>query len=166
MSTRKKSVLKDWVADLPWKQQSILFSGLRGYDGEGPWLKHVHKWMRAVTQENADPSKGYMNTEARRLPDAMDVVEELEYKPCHYVHHLADALAVIAYGAPDPGDRYYAYEIHALIAEELFHFLPESEEIFRWRHRDKPDGVDPSPERPYDDRLHMEPHLPPGFKHV
>lgn len=160
-------VLLPWVQELPWKQQSILLSGLRGPDASKlASVKHVCKWIRAISQQNADPSKPYMNTDARRLPDAVDVVNELEYLPCHYVHHLADACAVIAYGAPSQNDRFYAYEIHALIAEELFHFVPESAEIFAWRHRDKPNGVDANPIKPYDDRRHMEEHLPKDYVHA
>lgn len=144
-------VLLDWVTRLPWKQQSILLSGLRGPDQDYlPNVKQVSKWMRAVSQNNADPSKGYMNT--IELPKLEALGKELEHSPCHFVHHLADALAVIAYGHPVPAVQRVAYAIHTYIAEEVFHFIPEPPAIFRWRHRDKPDGIDHEPVKPFDDR--------------
>ena len=145
------SVTLSWVQELPWKQQSILFSGLRGPDHDYcPNIKEVAKWMRSVTQENADPSKPYMNEIF--LPPVEELEKELEHSPCHFVHHFADALAVIAYSHPDEGVRLIAFGYHYYIAEEIFHFVPESPDIFKWRHRDKPGGVDTAPEKPYDDR--------------
>lgn len=159
------TVILPWVRHLPWKQQSILFSGLRGPDTmRCPAVKEMSKWMRAVSQQDADPSKPYM--QCRRLPDAMAVMEELEHLPAHFVHHFADAMAVIAYGHPDKGTRECAYEFHALVAEELFHFIPEPPEVFAWRHRDRrlPER-DPAPERPVDDRPWMHARLPEGYEH-
>jgi len=162
--TRKSSVLQDWVETLSWKQQSILFSGLRGPDTVFlTSVKQVSKWIRSVSQQNADPSKSYMNDITLPTPD--DLEKELEQLPVHFVHHLADALAVIAYGHPEEEVRQYAYSIYAYIAEELFHFIPEPQDIFIWRHRDRPGGVDPEPEKPYDDRPWMHALLPDGYEH-
>lgn len=136
------SVMQDWLAALPWKQQSILFSGLRGPDAPNvPNIKAVNRWARTVTQHNADPSKNYMRQE--RVPEPLDVCDELEFLPAHYVHHFADALAVIAYGHPDREIASYAARLHYRIAEELFHFHPEPPHVFNLRHRDKPQGNDP-----------------------
>jgi hypothetical protein len=158
------TVLLPWVEALPWKQQSILFSGLRGPDADRlPATKALGRWLRSISQQNADPSKEYMRQAA--LPSPKDVTDELEALPCHYVHHLADSLAVVAYSHPDAEVRQYAYSVHAFIAEEIFHFLPESPEMFLWRHRDKPDGVDPAPEPPQDDRSWMDALLPEGWEH-
>lgn len=135
------SVVQEWLAALPWKQQSILFSGLRGPDVPNvPAIKKVNRWLRTVSQHNADPSKDYMRQEP--LPDPLEVCDELEFLPCHYVHHFADALAVVAYGHPDAETRMTAARLHYRIAEELFHFLPEPKHVFELRHRDKPYGVD------------------------
>jgi hypothetical protein len=134
-------VLQPWVERIPWKQQSILFSGLRGPDHAYlPKIKLLSRWMRSVTQNNADPSKGYM--EITSLPTPMDLDLELEHSPCHFVHHLADALAVIAYNHPDVGVSEYAAKLHYFIAEEIFHFQPELPGEFRLRHRDKRGGSD------------------------
>lgn len=137
----RDTVLQPWVERIPWKQQSILFSGLRGPDhAYMPKIKLLSRWLRSVTQNNADPSKGYM--EIRSLPTPVDLDLELEHSPCHFVHHLADALAVIAYNHPDLATSEYAAKLHYFIAEEIFHFQPEPPDTFRLRHRDKRGGQD------------------------
>jgi hypothetical protein len=121
--------------------QSILFSGLRGPDHMlFPKIKQVSKWMRAVSQNNADPSKPYMNNIV--LPKPEELEKELEHCFVHFVHHFADALAVIGYHHPNQNTAMYACRLHYYIAEELFHFQPESPFVFDVRHRTKKDGVD------------------------
>jgi len=130
---------------MPWKLQSILFSALRGPDQE--FLEHtkqVSKWLRAVSQNNADPSKPYMNN--IKLPwtgdEIMRLWKELEHCPCHYVHHFLDALAIVGYYHPEKKTAFYAASLHYDTCEEIFHFVPEHPEVFKLRHRDKVDGVD------------------------
>lgn len=49
------TVVKPWVNELPWKQQSALFSALRGPDNVlCPGIKRIVRWLRSVTQNNAD----------------------------------------------------------------------------------------------------------------
>ncbi len=131
------SVLQSWVMDMPWKMQSILLSGLRAPDLETAATKRICRWMRAVSQNNADPSKGYMEPQTLS-PELIDKCgDELEYMPCHYVHHFADALRVIALLCPDDVYRKFARSIHFMVAEEIFHFKPETDEEFILRHADK-----------------------------
>ncbi len=131
------SVLQPWVEKVPWKQQSILFSGLRGPDHAAcPNIKRVSRWMRMVSQKNADPSKPYMDT-GGGLPECEALNEELEFASCHFVHHFADALRVIALHHPDPAVKGYAWTLHEYVADEIFHFVPESDAVFLTRHRDK-----------------------------
>lgn len=159
----KRGVLQVWVESIPWKQQSILISGMRGPDvGNVPAIKSVNRWMRIVSQQNADPSKNYMMQAP--LPTPADLCAELEWLPCHYVHHFADALAVIGYHHPSMEIRRSAYAFHAHIAEELFHFLPEQPWIFNWRHRDKTRTSDMR--KPPSDRTWMDALLPPDYIHA
>jgi len=130
------TVLQPWVENLPWKNQSILFSGLRGPDtGYCPRIKEVSRWMRKVSQNDADPSQSYMAPTA--LPTQEELEKELEFSTCHFVHHFADALRVIAIYHPDHATSAYAWRVHAYIADELFHFVPEDDKTFKHRHRDK-----------------------------
>ena len=130
------TVLQPWVEKMPWKQQSILFSGLRGPDNQAAkYVKAVCRWMRSVSQNNADPSKDYMRKDP--LPSFEQLDLELENLTVHFVHHFADALRVIAIWHPDAVVAAYASGIHQDVAGELFHFHPESVKEFDDRHRDK-----------------------------
>lgn len=144
ITSAEGSVLLTWVMRLPWKLQSILFSGLRGPDQDFlVKIKQVSKWLRMVTQNNADPSKSYMNN--IQLPEPSELDKELEHCTCHFVHHFADALAIVAYYNPDGTQARFAALMHYHVAEEIFHFWPETPEYFARRHRDKRDGVDLDP---------------------
>ncbi len=129
------SVLQAWVTSMPWKCQSILLSGLRGTDGrQPPAIKAVSRWLRTISQHNADPSKGYMRPDT--LPDEMTLCGELEYETCHFVHHFADALRCVAIWHPEQSVQAQAWAYHYRVAEELFHFVPETDDVFKERHRD------------------------------
>jgi hypothetical protein len=137
-------VLQDWVMRMNWKQQSILLSSLRGPDVPNvPNIKIVNRWMRRQCQRNADPSKNYMTQSP--LPMPIVLCDELEFLTVHYVHHLADGLAVIAYNHPDQCTAVIAARFHYRIAEELFHFAPELPEWFALRHVDRSDPSSPHP---------------------
>ena len=132
-------VLQEWVSTVGCKMQSILLSGFRAPDQSTVSVKRCVRWARAQCQINADPAKqSYMqDVEISRqmIDDAMD---ELEYCPVHYAHHLADSFAVLAYHHPDRVHvRDPALYLHHQVAVELFHFHPESREEFLHRHRDK-----------------------------
>jgi len=130
------TVLQPWVEKAPWKCQSILFSGLRGPDtGHSPKIKEVSRWMRKVSQNDADPSQSYMAPS--ELPTREQLEKELEFSSPHFVHHFADALRVIAIYHPDRETARYAALLHLYIADELFHFVPESDATFIYRHRDR-----------------------------
>lgn len=132
----KGYVLQPWCENIGWKMQSILQSGFLGPDRANvPNIKAVNRWLRSVSQHNADPSKDYMKKAP--LPTYMELCDELEYCTCHYTHHMADALRVIAIYHTVPDVRDIAYTYHFRIAEELFHFRPESDVEFISRHRDK-----------------------------
>ena len=133
------SVLKSWVMNAGWKMQSILLSGLRAPDQKTDAVKRVCRWMRAVSQNNADPSKGYMEPQVLGRELADRCLEELEYLPCHYAHHFADALRVIGIYHPDREISAFANYVHEEIAREIFHFEPEGIPEFVARHRDKTD---------------------------
>lgn len=131
-------VLQQWVSETGCKMQSILLSGFRAPDQNTVAVKKCVRWLRSQCQVDADPGKqSYMKSiwiTHKMIDTAMD---ELEYCPVHYTHHLADSFAVLAYHHPDPGVRAMAEYLHYQVAIELFHFVPETQEQFLHRHRDK-----------------------------
>jgi len=133
------SVVQDWLTNAGWKMQSIFFNGLRAPDAATKAVKKCVRWMRIRACFNADPRKQdcYMSAPPMDEELIRVALDELEYLPCHYVHHLADAMRIVALFHPDEEAKQQAYRLHFLIAEEIFHFLPETDEQFKERHRDK-----------------------------
>lgn len=131
-------VLQEWVKEVGCKQQSILLSGFRAPDQDTVVVKRCVRWLRAQCQVNADPGKqSYMKTIEMNTELIDAAMDELEYCPVHYVHHLADSFAVLAYHHPDLRVCAHAIYLHQQVAIELFHFVPETREQFLHRHRDK-----------------------------
>ena len=134
-------VLQPWVSNVGLKMQSILLSGLRAPDQKTVAIKKCIRWMRALCQIDADPAKqSYMQSIEMGEDLIQAAMDELEYTPVHYCHHFADSMAVVAYFHPEEVVRQSAFRIHFLVAEELFHFVPETEAVFRRRHADKKGG--------------------------
>lgn len=133
------SVYQDWFHQMPWKMQSIFSNGLRAPDAKTTETKGLVRWMRTKACHDADPNKPDCYMKAPSIDESFIIRagKELEYLPCHFVHHLADAMRVLALYHPDPETKRIAYATHFHIAEELFHFIPESNAQFIHRHRDK-----------------------------
>lgn len=140
------TVLLPWVQQLPWKMQSVLLSGLRGPDTNGgEELKKITRWMRQVTQHNADPNHTYMRApEAPSIDDAK-LWQEIEYSTTwHYFGHLLHALEIIGYSevrdgtqASTPHRRFATYWYHRLV--EHMHLRVELAEVMKERLADKVD---------------------------
>jgi len=136
--TGMRFVLQSWVAGVGLKMQSILLSGFRAPDQKTSAVKKCVRWLRGNCQIDADPSKqSYMQTIPMSEELIQAAMDELEYCPVHYVHHFADSFRVMSLFHPDKTVCEFAYRIHYLVAEELFHFVPEADAVFLARHRDK-----------------------------
>jgi hypothetical protein len=138
---KDSSVFQPWFIANGWKMQSIFVNGLRAPDTKTSAVKKVVRWMRTKACNDADPRKAdcYMSAPQMNQELVEQAVDELEYLTCHYVHHIADALRILALFHPNGETQYWARQIHYLIAEEIFHFIPESDEQFIDRHKDKND---------------------------
>jgi hypothetical protein len=132
-------VFREWLSKNGWKMQSIFVNGLRAPDVKTSAVKKCVRWMRTVSCHNADPSKADCYMSAPPLTDELveQCVDELEYLTCHYVHHFADSMRIVALFHPDMHVRSWALKLHNLIAEEIFHFVPETDVVFVERHKDK-----------------------------
>src|ERR1700676_4514257 len=118
------SVVQPWLTDSGLKMQSIFMNGLRAPDAKTKGVKSLVRWMRTISCFNADPEKPDCYMSAPPITD--DLIElpldDLEYLPCHYVHHFADAMRVVSIHHPEIYVRDVAYRVHLQIAEEIFHF--------------------------------------------
>jgi hypothetical protein len=122
----KGSVLQEWMAELPWKQQSVVFSSLRGPDNFRPAaVKVINRWLRGVTQKNADPTTDYMKDLPH--PSLEDLQRDLEYCTMHYYCHLMHTMEIIGYNCPDKNIAETARKYYQAMAGFL-HLNPETEE--------------------------------------
>lgn len=139
MTQMISSVFQSWFDKNGWKMQSIFVNGLRAPDAATKGVKQVVRWMRTQACYNADPHKPdcYMSAPEMNEELVQLALDELEYLPCHYVHHLADALRILSIFHPSAITKRWAWRLHFLIAEEIFHFVPESTDLFLERHKDK-----------------------------
>lgn len=133
------SVFQQWFTQNGWKMQSIFVNGLRAPDVKTKAIKKIVRWMRTKACNNADPNKPDCYMTAPKMDEELiqDALDELEYCSCHYTHHLADALRILQLFHPEKDTRQWAWRLHYLIAEEIFHFIPESDGDFCERHKDK-----------------------------
>ena len=122
--------MQEWVSGVGYKMQAILLSGFRAPDTHAVEVKKCVRWLRAKCQ--AGDEQAGLTT---KLIDA--AMDELKYCSVHYVHHLADAFAVLGYHHPDAGTRAWALKLHGAVAVKLFHFHPESRSEFLHRHREE-----------------------------
>lgn len=128
-------VLQAWVAALPWKQQSVLLSSLRGPDTARPGsIKTVNRWLRGIMQNNADSSTDYM-TEVP-LPERNELQRDLEYCTMHYYSHLMHAIQIVGYKHPDQEIAKKANTYYELLVDFL-HLNPETREQMNKRLEDK-----------------------------
>ncbi len=133
MAKKKKSVVKPWVSELSWKQQTVLFCALRGPDiGGSPEVKRMVRWIRSVILENAAPHKTFMKEVD--FPNVAQLAEEkplvFDMLPTHFLGHLMHAFQVIAYLHPEQkvcsvGDKARGAYKHMC---EYLHVNPETKQ--------------------------------------
>jgi hypothetical protein len=128
-------VLQEWMGKLPWKQQSVILSSLRGPDTNRPInVKKITRWLRGITQNNADPSTDYMKK--LELPNLNDLKEELEFCTVHYFCHLLHTFEIIGEMHPDKEIRIIAKNYYIGLVDAL-HLNPETKEQLDERLEDK-----------------------------
>jgi hypothetical protein len=131
-------VLQPWTKNIGLKLQSILISGMRGPDFRNESIKDCICWMRTNVMIDADPKKqSYMKSVYMSDTIIKNTINELQYAIVHYVHHFADAFMVMACFHNDLKVKKFSLLLYKLIAEELFHFHPETKNEFIKRHIDK-----------------------------
>jgi hypothetical protein len=129
-------VLLDWMGELPWKQQSVIISSLRGPDNHYcPNIKKITRWLRGITQNNADPSHSYMQRE--EMPTLDDIEKEFEFCSVHYAFHLLHGLEIIGYKHPDEEVAETARNYYHGLARGGLHLNPETSEQLDDRLKDK-----------------------------
>ncbi|MCK5321175.1 hypothetical protein KAJ38_01230 [Candidatus Pacearchaeota archaeon] len=131
----KGKVLLDWMCELSWKQQSAVLSSLRGPDNSySPNFKRINKWMRRITQNDADASSSYMKDEG--LPSIEELKRDIEFCNVHYLSHLLQGLEIVGYNYPDSRVAEAAIKCYEGLVHRVLHLNPETKEQLEYRLRD------------------------------
>lgn len=124
----KESVVHDWVSELPFMQQALLFTALRGPDGSPKDCpaKDMVKFLRAAVLKPAMMTGGVW-TDWKPMPSdsfmfgmydgksymsdgvfdryRVEFFKDTDSYPMHFLMHLIHAAQVIAYKHPDVSIR-------------------------------------------------------------
>lgn len=138
LQKRAKSVLQDWVMDLPLREQGTLLTAVRGCDVEpkqweqrgvayspGRQLTAFIRWcfMNPADPREVDIRGAFFQSVA---PNPLKA-SEFGHLPEHWYAHVMHASEVIAYRHPDPLVAGEALRIYTALVHNL-HLRPESRE--------------------------------------
>lgn len=132
-----KSVLQDWVMELPLREQGTLLTAVRGCDFEpktwsrtgvayspGRRLTAFIRWcfMNPADPREVDIEEGafFMSTPPNPFKPS-----EFGHLPQHWYAHAMHALEVIAYRHPDPDTASTAYRLYWGMVHNM-HLSPEA----------------------------------------
>lgn len=149
-----ESVLHDWVHTLPFQQQALLMTGMRGPDGHD---KHCHakaivRFLRGAVLKPAGDWNGTNNNDfmwGQYKYLHVEIFEQLSQAffddhdayPHHFLMHLIHCAEVVGYKHPDNEVRSYWLEFY-MAACDSFHMYPETMEQMDDRLNDF--GLQPS----------------------
>jgi len=150
-TSKKESVIHDWVAELPFQMQALLMTAMRGPDAcqKHNSAKIIVRYLRSVVLKPAGDWSGkndndfmwgeyIVNTSRAISKDSLPINYPLfeqysedfwnnhdEY-PHHFIMHLVHCAEVVGYKHPDPEIsrhwRHFYFE-----ACKSFHMFPEGE---------------------------------------
>jgi hypothetical protein len=134
-----KSVLQDWVMELPLREQGTLLTGVRGCDDEPKtWTsrgvayspgRRLTAFIRWCFLNPADPREVDREEGAffRSEPPHPFKPSEFGHLPQHWYSHAMHSLEVIAYRHPILGVRMKALHLYKAMVHNL-HLNPETQE--------------------------------------
>jgi hypothetical protein len=148
-----KSVLQDWVSDIPLRHQGVLVIALRGPDGvrkEDP-AKPLVRTIRGMvmnagrTGKPMEPGVEWRDDPFMSIAHIWDLdrweltarafFDQWDAYNVHFLQHLAHAFGVIGNHYPDMRLRDYAWLFYERCCRKL-HMTPETKEEMCYRLRD------------------------------
>lgn len=141
-----KSVLQDWVMELPLREQGTLLTGIRGCDlapkdpasieerygcstGDDTPERHLAAFLRFCVLNPADareidiaPGAFFRSSSPKNWK-----ASQFGHYPLHWYSHLMHCFEVVGYRHPHPGISLQARGIYERLVRNL-HLWPESKE--------------------------------------
>lgn len=160
--TTTRSVLQDWVTELPMMQQTVLLTAVRGPDGLPKYhpTKFVLRWYRRcillsaldgkVLADPADPSGGSFTGPSVPTDAALTwwigmddhvtaYLRSLDEVPHHFQLHLMHAVEILGYKHPEADIRDWWRQVYERLVHDM-HLWPETEEQLDRRLGDSREG--------------------------
>lgn len=158
--TRTRSVLQDWVAELPMMQQTVLLTAVRGPDGLPKYhpTKFLLRWFRrcillsamdgavignpyftgggSFTGPSCEADVRWSSLMDDRVTDYLRSLDEV---PHHFQMHLMHAVEILGYKHPDEVVRAWWHGVYLRLVHDM-HLWPESEEQLDARLGDSREG--------------------------
>lgn len=141
-----KSVLQDWVMELPLREQGVLCTGVRGCDlapkpitgGDATPERELTGFLRYCFMTPADPREvgikgAFFNREAPTNWKA----SMLGHYPLHWYSHLMHAFEVVAYRHPNSGLANQAMDVYEKLVHNLHLTVETSETMFERLSEDR-----------------------------
>lgn len=134
-----KSVLQDWVMELPLRHQGTLLTAVRGCDSEPKqWSKigvayspgrRITAYVRWCFMNPADPREVDFEEGAffQSQPPNPFKPSEFGHLPQHWYAHIMHALEIIAYHHPVLTTRINSFMLYSAMVKS-FHLNPETKE--------------------------------------
>src|SRR6266581_2244475 len=115
------TVVQPWVSNLPFKQQTLLLSAIRGPDGVGKTnkVKNVLKYYRATVLKNADALSGFMDQKEPTVKTMNKFVRDIEEYPLHWVMHFYRAVAIISNRGTHGQEGFFWIMLYQSLAKRL-----------------------------------------------
>jgi hypothetical protein len=140
-------VQQPWVIQRPFMQQTVMFSALRGPDGNGKRspVKDILRWYRRcilhtglhgellTTPDEPGGGKFFGPTQDPRGIEAVvnDFMEGMDDLPFHFLMHLTHGAECIAYGHPDARIAMWWLDFYERFAKSLHLHVESSAEFNR-----------------------------------
>ena len=133
-----ESVVKSWISELTFKQQTVLLTAIRGCDGIGKEdvSKRFIRKYRETLLHNAvpgNPDSHFMTYDISEA-DIHYFTKSMDHYPMHWLFHFLHAVEILGYKAPDEY-RGWWYRLYLKMVCAL-HLNPETESAMDTRLED------------------------------
>lgn len=142
------SSVRKWVTEIPWMQQGVLFSSLRGCDGlaHNDVSKIIIRGYRNTILKPAHYSGSFLGmipTTKELLTAMEEFSNNFDKYPMHFLTHLAHAAEVVGFQHPDSEVRNRWNNFYVNIVRNM-HLFPETKEQMTERLQDDPETIERS----------------------
>lgn len=131
------SVVRPWLNNLSFKQQTVVLTALRGVDGKEKQdaSKNFCKALRMTILHNASPGIGTFMAFTIKAEDVYKFAENIDHYPVHWILHFLHAAEIIGEHCPHTDLRIWWNNFYRILVNAM-HLNPETAEALQTRLAD------------------------------